>query len=324
MKSQVTVLAISNPAARYLAVLEELPGEARIVAADNPDTLRAAAGDAEVILCGATQGGLLREIWPAARSVKWVHSLAAGVDNVIFPELAASEVPLTNARGVFRRSLAEFAIAGALFFAKDLRRMIRSQEAGVWDTFDTIGELHGATLGIVGYGEIGRASAGLARAFGMRVVALRRRPELCAGDPLVDRAFAPEQLRELLSISDYVLAAAPLTAATRGLIGEDGIRAMKPDAVLINVGRGPVVDEAALIRALRERRIRGAALDVFEQEPLPAGHPFYSLDNVLLSAHSADHTPGWLESSVRCFVENFRRWVRGEPLLNVVDKRNGY
>jgi phosphoglycerate dehydrogenase-like enzyme len=176
----------------------------------------------------------------------------------------------------------------------------------------------------VGYGEIGRAAAELAKAFGMRVAALRRRPELCAGDPAVDLVFPPAGIREMLAASDYVLAAAPLTAATRGLIGRAELGAMKPHAVLINVGRGPVVDEAALIEALRERRIRGAALDVFDEEPLPAGHPFFSLDNVLLSPHCADHTPGWQEAAVRFFVENFHRYVNGEPLRNVVDKRQGY
>jgi phosphoglycerate dehydrogenase-like enzyme len=163
-----------------------------------------------------------------------------------------------------------------------------------------------------------------AHAFGMNLLALRRRPELCAADPLGAEAFAPERRLEMISRCDYLVVASALTPATRGMIGAREIAAMKPNAVLINVGRGPVVEEAALVEALSARRIRGAALDVFEVEPLPAGHPFYSLDNVLLSPHCADHTEGWLEMAVQLFVDNCRRYLAGEPLWNVVDKRQGY
>ena len=128
----------------------------------------------------------------------------------------------------------------------------------------------------------------------------------------------------MLARSDYVVAAAPLTADTRGMIGAPELEAMKSSAVLINIGRGPVVEEAALLRALESGRIRGAALDVFDQEPLPAGHPFDKLDNVLLSPHAADHMPDWKERTMRLFIENFERFRRGEPLLNIVDKKLGY
>jgi phosphoglycerate dehydrogenase-like enzyme len=136
--------------------------------------------------------------------------------------------------------------------------------------------------------------------------------------------FGTDQKREMLARSDYVVAAAPLTPETRGMIGQAQFEAMKSTAVLINIGRGPVVEEAALVRALASNRIRGAALDVFDKEPLPAGHPFYQLENVLLSPHAADHTPDWKERTMRLFIENFERFRRGEPLLNVVDKKLGY
>jgi phosphoglycerate dehydrogenase-like enzyme len=129
---------------------------------------------------------------------------------------------------------------------------------------------------------------------------------------------------EMIARSDYVVVAAPLTAETRGMIGEPEFAAMKPEAVVINVGRGPVIDEAAMVRALSENRIKGAALDVFDREPLPDGHPFYSLENVLLSAHCADHTPDWMERAMQFFLEQFERYRKGEPLMNVVDKRLGY
>lgn len=201
--------------------------------------------------------------------------------------------------------------------------MIRSRQAGVWDPFD-VEELTGRTFGIVGYGGIGREAARRAKAMGMKVLAVRRHPAQSASDPLIDGVYAPDGLREMLALCDYVLVAAPNTPETNGMIGEAELRAMKPEAVLINLGRGPVIDEAALIAALEERRIKGAALDVFNQEPLPEGHAFYGLDNVLLSPHCADHTPGWLDESMQFFVDNFGRFVSGEPLQNLVNKKLGY
>jgi phosphoglycerate dehydrogenase-like enzyme len=158
----------------------------------------------------------------------------------------------------------------------------------------------------------------------MKVLALRRRRLLSGADPWVDETLPPEQLIPLMRRADDVAVATPLTAETRGLVGEPAIGAMKPGGVLVNVGRGPVVDEAALGRALAERRIRGAALDVFEVEPLPPTSPLWGLDNLLLSPHCADNTPGWREAGMRAFLKNLERFRRGERLLNVVDKRLGY
>jgi phosphoglycerate dehydrogenase-like enzyme len=158
----------------------------------------------------------------------------------------------------------------------------------------------------------------------MNVISVRRRPEANAGDPLVDEVLPLERRLELMRRSDYVVVATPLTPETRGLVGAAEIAAMRQGAVLVNVGRGPCVDEAALVRALETGAIRGAALDVFDEEPLPAGHPFYRLDNVLLSPHCADHVPGWLDDAMALFLENLERFRKGEPLANVVDKRAGY
>jgi phosphoglycerate dehydrogenase-like enzyme len=318
-----TLLVLAPPADPNLAMLERLPKGTRVVAGDRPEAFESAAPDAGAILSWFTNRELLQQVWKMAPQVRWVHASSAGVDTLLFPELIESPVPLTNARGAFSWALGEFALAAILFFAKDLRRMVRSQEAGAWDQFDVEG-VRGKTLGIVGYGDIGRAVAERAHAVGMRVLAMRRRPELCGNDPLIERAFAPESCKEMMALADYVTLAAPLTPETRGLVGEAEIAAMKATAVLINVGRGQVVDESALVRALEEHRIRGAALDVFEQEPLPAGHPFYLLDKVLLSPHCADHTTGWMAQSMELFIENFDRFRKGEPLRNVVDKRLGY
>lgn len=318
----INLLVLADPATPQLAMLQALP-QTNITVGDTPEAFAETAGGADVIFHWAADLVVFKRVWRMAPRVRWVHSRSAGLDGVLFPELAASPVPLTNARGVFSEILGEFAIGAVFFFAKDLRRMLRSQMAGIWDEFDTV-EVRGQSVGIVGYGDIGRAVAWRAHALGMKVLALRRRPELARGDPYVAQAFGAGHKHELMARSDYVVAAAPLTAETRGMIGQAEFDAMKSTAVLINIGRGPVVDEAALLRALESRRIRGAALDVFDKEPLPGGHPFYQLDNVLLSPHAADHTPDWKERTMRLFIENFERFRRGEALLNVVDKKLGY
>jgi phosphoglycerate dehydrogenase-like enzyme len=201
--------------------------------------------------------------------------------------------------------------------------MLRSQAQEKWDPFD-LEAVAGRTLGIVGYGDIGQAVARKARAFDMRVIALRRRPEASAGDPLVDEVLPLERRLDLLRRSDDVVIATPLTAETRGLIGREEIAVLKPSATLTNLGRGPVIDEKALVEALEAGRIKGAALDVFSTEPLPAGHPLWRLPNVLVSPHCADNKADWLEESMRFFLANLERFRRGEPFPSVVDKRRGY
>ena len=323
----LTLLVLADPAASWLKLLENPgagidPGVDRMVSND-PVKVREMAPRADIILNGTTSPKLLSAAVPPARRARWIHSLWTGVDQVIGPEVLASPLPLTNGRGVFRRPLAEWSIGAMLYFAYNLRRMIRQQQAGVWEAFTTE-EIKGKTLGIVGYGGIGSLAGELARPFGMRIVALRRRPELFQQDANVDESFAPAQLDRLIASSDYVLLAAPLTEETRGMIGTRQIAAMKPTGVLINVGRGAVVDEPALIAALEAGTIRGAALDVVAVEPLPAGHPFYRLENVLLSPHTADHVQDFVHLAVESFLENLRRFQADQPLLNVVDKHAGY
>ncbi|MDQ6706448.1 MAG: D-2-hydroxyacid dehydrogenase, partial [Acidobacteriota bacterium] len=174
------------------------------------------------------------------------------------------------------------------------------------------------------YGDIGRSAAQRAYALGMKVLALRRRPELSRGDGCAEEVFSWDRKLEMLPRCDYVVAAAPLTPETKGMIGAPEFASMKPDAVIMNVGRGPVIDEPAMIQALEQKRIKGAALDVFDTEPLPAGHPFYRMENVLLSPHCADHTSDWLEQAMTFFLQNFERFRKGESLVNVVDKSQGY
>ena len=317
------LLVIADPAAPFLNALSRVGDDVRVVISDRPEELQRSAPEADAILFAHFDGDLLTGVLPLAQKVRWIHSLWTGVDWILKPELLKHSAPLTNGRGVFRWPLADWVVAAMLFFAFDLRRLIQQQEQQVWKQF--VGtSLNGRTLGILGYGGVGSAAAERARAFGMKIAALRRRPELFQGDALVDQTFGPNQLKDLIATSDYLLVATPLTAETRGLIGETKLAAMKPTAVIMNVGRGPVIDEAALIRALESGAIRGAALDVFDTEPLPSGHPFWRMRNVLLSPHTADRVSGFLDPAWDCFFENLDRFQESRPLMNVVDKYQGY
>ena len=316
----VWVLARADDAG--LETLAPAPEGVRFAVGAEPEDFDRAPRPNALLDCGGGRGRLAAVV-ARAPELRWVHSRSAGLDAVLGPELERSSLVLTNGRGPFSAALAEFVVAALLFFAKDLRSLVERQEARSWEPFD-MQMLRGRTLGIVGYGNIGRAAAERVQALGMRVVALRRRPALSEGDPLVDEVLSEDRLHDMLARVDDVLVAAPLTPRTRGLIGAHELAAMRPGAVLVNVGRGAVVDEAALVAALEGRRIRGAALDVFDEEPLPADHPFWRLPNVLLSPHCADHVPGWIEEAMRLFLDNLDRFRRDQPLLNVVDKDRGY
>jgi phosphoglycerate dehydrogenase-like enzyme len=317
----VNLWVLARPKDRGLEGLERIPEDVLVTRGQVPADFAEKPRPDAILVCSVGRA-LLEPVWPLAGGVRWVHSRWAGVEGLLFPALVESPATLTNGRGSFSDSLAEWALAALLFFAKDLRRLRKSQAEGRWDPFDPEW-VKGKTLGIVGYGDIGRAVARRARAFEMKVIGLRRRAQGGA-DGLADEVLPLERRQELMQRSDYVLVATPLTPETKGLVGAAEISAMKPSAVLINVGRGPCVDESALLWALKEGRIRGAALDVFDQEPLPEGHPFYRLDNVLLSPHCADHVPGWLEDAMELFLENLERFRSGAALKNVVDKRAGY
>jgi phosphoglycerate dehydrogenase-like enzyme len=258
-----------------------------------------------------------------APGLRWIHARSAGLDRVLVPEVVAHPAVLTNGPGAFSPALAEFVLAALLFFAKDLRRLVAQQARSAWEPFD-MERLEGRTVGIVGYGDIGQAVAARLQPLGVKVFALRRRPERSKEDPFVSETVPPGRLLDLVARSDDLVVTAPLTPQTRGLVDREAIAAMKTTGVLVNVGRGEVVDEAALVEALEKGRIRGAALDVFETEPLTEGHAFWRLPNVLLSPHCADHVPGWVDEAMRVFLRQLERFRRGEPLLDVVDKAAGY
>jgi phosphoglycerate dehydrogenase-like enzyme len=318
--AELTVLVLARADDPGLAALDRLPAGTRARVAHGAEDALPLAPQADALLVATGNAALLERVFRAAPRLRWIHTRPAGVDNLLFPDLVASPIPVTNSRGVFSAALAEFALLGLLFFLKDTRRMLRAQAAGKWTPYEPL-PLHGRTVGIVGLGDIGRAVAARLRPLGMRIVGLRRsgRP-----DPLADEVLPVTQLLDLAARVDDLVVATPLTPETERLIGDRVLGALRPGGVFVNIGRGRVVDETSLLAALDQGRLRGAALDVFEQEPLAPDHPFWSMENVLVSAHTADRTAGWELDTMEVFLENLRRFRDAEPLLNPVDKRLGY
>lgn len=264
----------------------------------------------------------------AAKRLRWIHSPAAAVHQLIFPELVNSNIILTNAREVHGPVVAEHVIALIFALAKKIPGSVRLQEKRVWgqqilwDELPRVREVAGATVGLVGLGSIGRAVAKSAKALGMRVVAVREHPE--KGSEGADAVFSPAQIDEVFRQADYLVLAAPVTDSTKAIANAERLALMKPDACLINVGRGPLVDEAALATALREKKIGGAALDVFPKEPLPADSPLWDVPRLLITPHTAALTDKLWERHYALFSENLRRYLNGQPLLGLVDKQKGY
>ena len=259
-------------------------------------------------------------------TVEWVHTRSAGLDFIASDALFASPVNLTNAKGMFSSTLAEYCMMACSYFAKDLPRLMQQKANVNWEQYP-VRELRGSTMGIVGYGDIGRACAKLAKAYGMKVIGLKRDISTFRSedDPYCDTMYGMEGLHEVMSLSDYILISTPLTEHTRGLISREAISKCKSSAVIINVGRGPIIDEEALIEALQNGTICGAGLDVFTVEPLDKDSPLWSLDNVLLSPHNMDMTKTFMKESTQFFINvNLPRFVRGKPLLNPVNKAVGY
>jgi D-2-hydroxyacid dehydrogenase (NADP+) len=264
----------------------------------------------------------------AAKKLHWIHSPAAAVHTLIFPELIESNIQITNAREVHGPVVAEHVIAQIFALAKKIPDAVRLQQKHdwgqqrMWDELPRVREVAGATVGLVGLGSIGRAVAKSAKALGMRVIAAREHPE--KGSEGADAVFGPAQINEIFREADYVVLAAPITAATNALANAERLALMKPDACLINVSRGALVDDAALAAALPDKKIGGAALDVFPKEPLAGDSPLWDLPNLLITPHTAALTDKIWERHYELFSENLRRYLAGQPLLAVVDKRKGY
>jgi phosphoglycerate dehydrogenase-like enzyme len=267
-----------------------------------------------------------RDIFASAARLRWVQSPAAGVGSLMFPELLASPVIVTSARGIRARSIAEHVLGVTLALARLIPATLRAQAAHRWaqDELEAgVRTLQGQRMGIVGLGAIGLEVAKIAAPFGFRITAIRRR----AGEPRpdqVDAVWTPERLPDLLAQSDVVVLAAPHTPETKRLIGRAQLDHMKRGALLVNVARGKLVDDEAIVDALRDGRLGGAALDVFSDEPLDPSSPYWDLPNVIVTPHTSGVMQDYWTPLVALFADNLRRFEKGEPLLNVVDKVAGY
>ncbi len=275
-------------------------------------------------------GNLLVEMYPdpkvlreRAPNLRWIQLTSAGVDRAARSGLVGSEFRITNASGVHATPIGEYVLCIMLMFCKGGATFIRAQERREWTRFMSR-ELYGKTVGIVGYGHIGEGVATLAKAFGCRIIATRRSVTERSSSDLVNELLPSAELPRLLSDSDFVVLAVPLTNETRHMIDEAALRSMKASAVLINIARGAVIDTDALIRALKEGWIAGAGLDVFEQEPLPPDSELWSLENVIMSPHISGGTEIYNQRAVAIFCDNLRRYLAGESLMNLVDAERGY
>jgi len=234
-----------------------------------------------------------------------------------------SSVTVTNAKGIYSSSLGEYVMTACSYFCKDIPRLLQNKKDKNWDRF-CVGELKGKTMGIIGYGDIGCACARLANAYGMKVLALRKRPELSLDDHWIDRVYGIDGLSTIMAEADFLVVALALTKETMHFIKEKHFKVAKKGQIFINIARGAVVDEKALIKALQSGKLGGAALDVFTVEPLPESSPIWQLDNVLLSPHNADMTNNFRHLSVEFFTQNVKRFLNGETLLCQVDLQAGY
>ena len=291
------------------------------VAADTPEELAGAIGGADVVFAWRPDGAPLASAWGEAASLRWIQTASDGVDRVLFPELVESDVVVTNAAGVYDDAIAEWVLGTMLVFAKGLIGALDRQRRRDWRHHETEVLARKKVL-VAGVGGIGRAVAGRCHAMGMRVRGVGRtaRP----GDQPFEIVSGTDELADAASWADYVVDALPATAATHAIFDRKVFAEMRPNARFINVGRGSTVDEDALIDALRDRDIGGAALDVFAEEPLPASSPLWGMTNVIVSPHMSGDFAGYRIAVVELFLENLGRYVTGEPLENVVDKRLGF
>ncbi|HYK96330.1 MAG TPA: D-2-hydroxyacid dehydrogenase [Candidatus Dormibacteraeota bacterium] len=321
---------------RDLERIREVSPGSRIVNLSVEGLADGPVDDVEVLLRGWLVAEAFDRLLARAPHLTWVHSATSGVERALTPAALAREILVTNARGVFSRPIAEHVLMMILAVSRHLPQLLELQHERTWQPLEGR-ELRELTIGIVGYGSLGQSVASLASAFGAHVIAMRRRPDTRTEpaatrtdgdgfpfDPVVDRLVGPDGLLDLLAESDVVVLAAPLTQETDGLIDEAAVAAMKRDAWLINVARGRLIDDTALIRALRENRIGGAALDTFRDEPLPQASPYWSLPNVIVTPHTAWSSARVLDRSIDLFCDNLVRFSRGESLRNVVDPAAGY
>ncbi|WP_392535104.1 D-2-hydroxyacid dehydrogenase [Nostoc sp. C117] len=299
-----------------------LPSNIDVVEVDSEGNFDGDASDAEVYVNGFyLKTSTLDKVLTAAPRLRWQQSPSAGVNHILTPNFLQRDIILTNGAGVHAIPISEFVLAFMLYHAKNLRKLQALQDEHTWVRGVFLEELADATLLIIGTGNIGMAIASRAKAFGVRVWGSRRHPEPL---PNFDKVVGVDEWRSLLPQADYVVIATPLTPETKSLIDEAALRSMRPSAYLINIARGAIVDETALVTALREGWIAGAGLDTVATEPLPAESPLWSLPNAFITPHCSALSPRLKKRIAELFIDNLKRYQTGQSLRNVVDKQAGY
>lgn len=299
-----------------------LPSDIDVVEVDSEGNLDGDISDAEVYVNGFyLKTSAFDKILTAAPKLRWQQSPSAGVNHILTPTFLQKDIILTNGAGVHAIPISEFVLAFMLYHAKNLRKLQTLQDEHTWARGVFLEELADATLLILGTGNIGQAIASRAKAFGVQVWGSRRNPEPL---PNFDKVVGADEWRSLLPTADYVVIATPLTPETKGLIDEAALRSMRQSAYLINIARGAIVDETALLTALREGWIAGAGLDTVANEPLPPESPLWSLPNAFITPHCSALSPRLRERIAQLFIDNLKRYQTGQPLRNVVDKQAGY
>ncbi len=317
MASALNILVLNNLANRHKdAIAAVMPGITVTVS----DVEHAGELIAETDILVAWGWTDIRPLYLAAPRLKWVHALSAGVEGLTCPEIQASDTILTNSKGIHGIPVSEHVFSLMLAFTRGLNLLIRRQLDKKWERVTT-DEIHEKTIGIVGLGSIGREIAKKAKGLGMEVVATKQE---MTTEIFVDKLYKPEQLHEMLAVCDFVVVALPLTEKTAGLFTLEEFKAMKPTAYFFNIARGAIVREADLAKALQLGIIKGAGLDVFEAEPLPADSPLWSMDNVIITPHLAAISPCYLDRAVKLFVDNLTRYTQNREMFNIVDKKKGY
>lgn len=309
------IVVLTAPDEDDLPGLEAIDGQADVVHARDEQTLATQLRKADILVVTDFRTDILEQVWPDQHHIRWVHATSAGVDALMFDALIDSDLVVTNAAGIFDRGIAEYVLGAIALFAKDTLGNLRYQREHRWCHRETA-MLRDALVVVVGAGSVGRAVGSLVRAVGMRAVGIATSAR---EDNDFDEVRGNDELHDWLGRADYVVLTLPLTDSTRHLIDAGALASMRKSACLVNVARGPIVDTDALIAALRNGQLAGAALDVFESEPLPEDHPLWEMPQVMISAHMAGDFIGWRRALGEQFVDNFGRFSRGEELGNIVD-----
>ena len=263
----------------------------------------------------------------ASSKLKWIHFGVAGVDKNLFPEIIKSKIILTNSKGIHAKPVSEFIIACLLYHSKRFANCYEfknTQEWKQWEIAKTMIQLKNKTLGIIGYGAIGKATAKLAKSFGMNIIATRRLQKEKSSNKFVDLLIPPSNINQLYQQSDFIAITCPLTPKTKHMISYESFSKMKSSAFIINIARGEIINEDSLISALNKNKISGAALDVFKDEPLKKGHPYFSHDNLFLSPHISGNFPEYQEDMIDLFIDNVKRFINHKKLKNRICKKRLY